>query len=68
MITIRAAFDAINDALEPFKIYLDLSAIGVTVAAFAQWLPPIAAAFSILWLSTQLYDYWIVKRRKQKEE
>lgn len=46
--------------------WIDYLAIGTGVAVFAKWIPPIAGLFSIAWLGTQLYDYWIVKRRKDK--
>ena len=38
------------------KQWLDWSAVGVAIGTVASWLPPIAALFSIVWLSIQMYD------------
>lgn len=40
------------------KGVLDWSAIGVAIGAFAQWLPPLAAAFSIVWIGMQIVTNW----------
>lgn len=45
------------------KLILDWAAVGTTVATLATWVPPIAGLFSIAWLATQLYDYWVKKRK-----
>lgn len=42
---------------------IDYVAVGTTVGVLTSWLPPVAAAFSIAWLGTQLWDYWFVKRK-----
>jgi len=39
------------------KIVADLGAVSVTAAALMQWLPPISAALSIIWLSIQIYEW-----------
>lgn len=45
----------------PHKPFLDWSAVGVAAGAWLDHLPSIAAAFSIIWLGLQIYD-WVVKR------
>lgn len=52
-----------NTVAEPAKIAVDIVAGGVTVAALIEWLPPIAAALSILWLSIQVGE-WVWKKWK----
>ena len=49
---------------ETVKTILDWAAVGTTIAAIATWIPPLAGVFSIAWLGTQLYDYWIKKKDK----
>ena len=41
---------------ETIKHTLDATAAFVAVGALADFLPPIAALFSIIWLSFQIYD------------
>ena len=38
------------------KYVLDALSIGGVIATIAGWLPPAAAALSIIWLSMQIYD------------
>lgn len=38
------------------KQTFDLGAYGITVATLLQWLPHVAAIFSILWLSMQMIE------------
>ena len=47
------------------KLVADIAAVSVTAAALMQWLPPIAAGLSIVWLSIQIVDYIFVKRIPQ---
>lgn len=35
---------------------LDAAAAIVAIGTIAQWLPPIAALFSIIWLAIQIFD------------
>lgn len=47
---------------------LNWTSIGAAVAAIAGWLPAIAALFSIIWLSLQIWMFFIKKPwRKRKE-
>lgn len=43
---------------------VDVLSLGTVVATIAGWLPPIAALFSIVWLSMQIYS-WVVNKRWQ---
>jgi len=43
---------------EQMKIYGDLISVGTLVAALAAWLPPIAAAFTIVWTVMRIVDEW----------
>ena len=43
---------------------VDVIAGSVTVAALMQWLPPIAALMSIIWLGIQIYEHFSKKRKK----
>lgn len=36
------------------KVIMDVAAVGITAASIIKWLPPIAAAFSIVWLTLQI--------------
>jgi hypothetical protein len=50
---------------EPGKYIVDAGAIVITVGTIAQYLPPIAAAFTIVWTGLQIYG-WFEKRRARK--
>lgn len=52
---------------QPIQTGLNWGSIGATIATIAGWLPSIAALFSIVWLSLQIYS-WFEKRRKKKKE
>lgn len=47
------------------KWSLDGAAVGVWLAAMSNWLPPIAAALSIVWLLIQIGDWCLRKWRKR---
>lgn len=51
---------------EGVKTVLDIAAFSATIAAIVQWLPPVAAVLSIIWLSIQILDYLIKKRWRDK--
>ena len=53
-----------TDTLHTTKLVVDAAAAGVTVAAILQWLPPIAAALSIVWLCIQITEWALNKRKK----
>lgn len=55
-------------ATEPAKIALDVAAGSVAVAALMEWLPPIAAALSIIWLSIQVGEWCWKKWKAYKDE
>jgi hypothetical protein len=42
----------------PVKVVADVAAAGITVTAFINALPSIAAVLSIVWLLWQMYDRW----------
>ena len=43
------------------KIVGDVLSASVVLATLADWLPPVAAAMSIIWLSMQIWD-WIARK------
>ena len=43
---------------------VDVLAGSVAVATLMQWLPPIAALMSIIWLGIQIYDHFSKKKKK----
>lgn len=45
-----------TDPHDPLKHAVDVIAAGITVGALAQWLPPIAAAFTTLWVLVRLAE------------
>ena len=45
-----------SEKVEVFKAVGDLSAVSITVATILNWLPAIAALFTILWTITRLYE------------
>ena len=51
----------------PVNTGLNVGAIGTTVATVAGWLPAIAALVSIVWLSLQIWVFFIKKPWKKKE-
>ena len=57
-----------TDIVQTTKYALDAGAIGVTIASIASWLPPTAAALSIIWLSIQIFDYFWKKKWKKKDK
>lgn len=54
---------------EALKTVADVAAGATVVGALMQWLPPIAAALSIVWLTIRLYEWarWVRGGRKGKE-
>ena len=49
----------------------DYLAVTITVATFTQWLPPIAAALTIVWTGIRIYDYFenrYLKKKNKKDE
>ena len=50
--------------MQTVKYCLDWAAVGTAIAVVANWLPPLAALFSIIWLGMQMYD-WIAHKRKK---
>lgn len=45
-----------HDKTEAIKAVGDISAASITVATILNWLPAIAALFTIIWTSTRLYE------------
>ena len=52
----------------PIQVGLNWSAIGATVATVAGWLPAIAALFSIIWLSLQIWLFFKNRPWKKRKE
>lgn len=52
------------DLSDKTKLVIDWIAVGTGIAAWFAWVPTVAGLFSIVWLATQLYDYWIKKKDK----
>ena len=48
-----------------FKAGLDLSSFGIVVGAFAGYLPPIAAALSVIWTAIQITEWYLRKLRRR---
>jgi hypothetical protein len=48
--------NVLDQMSEGGKHTLDAAAAIVAVGTIAQWLPPIAALFSIIWLAIQIMD------------
>lgn len=46
----------------------DAAAVSVGIATWVQWLPPIAAALSIIWLLIQISDYIVRKVHARKHD
>jgi len=44
------------------KQTLDLVAVGTTVGTLGDWLPPIAALFTIVWTALRIYETQTVQR------
>jgi len=42
---------------------IDVCAAGVWIAAAVEWLPPVAALMSIIWLGIQIFEYILKKIR-----
>lgn len=51
---------------EVLKETLDIAAAGITFAVVAQWLPAIAALFTIAWTGIRIYE-WIRTKRIAEE-
>jgi hypothetical protein len=47
------------------KTVVDIAAGGTTALTLMQWLPPIAALFTIIWTAIRIYEWY--KTRKIKE-
>ena len=50
----------------------DAISVATVVATFMEILPPIAALFTIVWTSIQIYEsetvqYWLKKRKEKKD-
>lgn len=42
--------------MEEVKEVMDYAAAGTGVLALAQWLPPLASLFTIIWLGLRIYE------------
>jgi len=47
---------------EPAKHVGDVVSVGVTIATIAQWLPAVAALFTIAWTAIRIYETRTVQR------
>ena len=50
---------------EIIRTTTDVAAGSIAVGAVVQWLPPIAAALTVIWLCIRLYEYvrWVHRGR-----
>ena len=53
---------------QPIQTGLNWGSIGATVATVAGWLPAIAALFSIIWLSLQIWVFFVRRPWKKRKE
>jgi hypothetical protein len=44
------------------KQTLDMVAVGTTVGTLGDWLPPVAALFTIIWTSLRIYETKTIQR------
>lgn len=54
---------------QPIKAVMDVTSLGVFIATVAQWLPGIAALFTVIWGALRIYDAFLdiqMKRQKLK--
>lgn len=59
----RASWEAIP---QPLKITADVTAAGVAVSAFLQYLPALASVMSIFWILLQMWFF--IKDRWNKKD
>lgn len=52
----RVMSGLVENKVEVLKAIVDMSAISITVATVAQWIPAVAAVLTILWTATRLYE------------
>lgn len=52
----------------PVQTVMEVGAASTVLASLAGWLPPIAAAFGILWYCVLLYDRFVNKKVKREGE
>lgn len=52
---------------QPIETIFNAMACAITIATIASWLPPIAAAFSIVWLGMQMTT-WITNKKWRRNE
>lgn len=51
---------------ENMKHVADACSYGIGAACVMEWLPPVAALLSIIWLGIQIFDY--VKKKKWRNK
>lgn len=44
------------------KTHLDIVAVGTTVGTLGDWLPPIAALFTIIWTALRIFETETVQK------
>lgn len=52
---------------EGIKHFLDVTSIGVAVAAFVKVLPEVTVVLSFVWICLRTYSAWLEVRLKQKQ-
>lgn len=40
------------------KDLIDAASLALVIGTLAEWLPPVAAAISIVWTCLRIYDWW----------
>ena len=56
-----------NQHVETIKHAADATAGLVTVGAIMSYLPPLAAAFTIVWTGIRIYEYFVTKFKDNKK-
>lgn len=44
---------------QPVKAVVDVAALGTFIATIAQWLPSVAALFTVIWGALRIYDAYL---------
>ena len=52
---------------EEVKTVVDAAAVSSTVAALAGWLPPLASALTIVWLSIRIWESETVQSIRERK-
>lgn len=56
-----------DEVIESVKHGADLLSIGVVLATLAQWLPSVAALFTIIWTLIRIWETETIKRLTRRD-